>query len=109
VKREQLEHVLGAASQIADDPDVLVIGSQSVLGAIPEERLPPAATASIEADVAFFYDPGDRKADEKDYVFAAALIRSRLIDPSVVAERIETVDVLPAVRQRLRSWIASHG
>jgi hypothetical protein len=177
VKREQLEHVLRAASQIADDPDVLVIGSQSVLGAIPEERLPPAATASIEADVAFFDDPGDRKADqvdgaigelsrfhetfgyyaqgvsvstavlptgwrdrlivvenastapgrgylldphdcvvsklvagrEKDYVFAAALIQSRLIDPSVIAERIETVDVLPAVRQRLRSWIASHG
>jgi hypothetical protein len=45
MKREQLEHVLRAASQIAGDPDILVIGSQSVLGAIPEERLPPAATA----------------------------------------------------------------
>ena len=55
-----------AASQIADDSDVLVIGSQSVLGAIPEDRLPSAATASIEVDVAFFDDPDDRKADRVD-------------------------------------------
>jgi len=64
VKREQLEHVLRAAAQIAADPDVLVIGSQSVLGAIPEDALPPAATASIEVDVAFFDDPDDR--DDRD-------------------------------------------
>jgi hypothetical protein len=64
MRREQ--HVLRAASQIADDPDILVIGSQSILGAIPEDRLPPAATASIEVDVAFFDDPGDRKADQVD-------------------------------------------
>jgi hypothetical protein len=66
MKREQLEHVLREASQIADDHDVLVIGSQSVLGAIPEHRLPPTATASIEVDVAFFNDPDDRKADQVD-------------------------------------------
>jgi hypothetical protein len=66
VTREQLEHVLRAASQIADDPDVLVIGSQSVIGMIPEDRLPAAATASIEVDVAFFDDPDDRKADQVD-------------------------------------------
>jgi hypothetical protein len=66
MRRDQLEHVLRAASQITGDPDVLVIGSQSVLGAIPEEHLPPAATASIEVDVAFFDDPDDRKADQVD-------------------------------------------
>jgi len=32
MKREQLEHVLRAASHIANDPDVVVIGSQSILG-----------------------------------------------------------------------------
>jgi hypothetical protein len=174
MRREQLEHVLRAASQIANDADVLVIGSQSVLGAIPEDRLPPAATASIEVDVAFFNDSDDRKADqvdgaigelsafhetfgyyaqgvsistavlpagwrerlvvvettstapgrghlldphdcvlsklvagrEKDYAFAGALIESSLIDPAVLAERMETLDVAPALRQRLRNWIA---
>jgi hypothetical protein len=69
MRRAQLEHGLRAAAQIAADPDVLVIGSQSVLGAIPEDALPPAATASIEVDVAFFDDRDDRddrKADKVD-------------------------------------------
>ena len=177
MRREQLEHVLRAASQIADDPEVLVIGSQSVLGAIPEDLLPPAATASIEVDVAFFDDPDDRKADqvdgaigelsgfhetfgyyaqgvsvstavlptgwrerlvvvetastapsrgylldphdcvvsklvagrEKDYAFAAALIKIGLIDPAVLVERVDTLDVEPTLLQRLRSWIAYQG
>jgi hypothetical protein len=52
--REQLEHILRSACQIAGDPNVLVIGSQSILGAIPEHRLPIEATGSMEADVAFF-------------------------------------------------------
>ena len=51
MRREQLEHVLRAASQMADDPDVFVIGSQSILAAIPEDRLPREATASMEVDV----------------------------------------------------------
>jgi hypothetical protein len=174
VKREHLEHVLRATSQIAGEQEVLIIGSQSILGAFAEDQLPLAATASMEVDVAFFDDPDDRKADlvdgaigelsafhetfgyyaqgvsvstavlpdgwqerlvvvetagtapgrgylldphdcvvsklvagrDKDHSFAAALIESGLIEPSVVAERIETVDVAPRVRRRLRGWIA---
>lgn len=41
--REQLAHVLRAASRIAEDPDVLVIGSQSILGTYAEDELPQAA------------------------------------------------------------------
>lgn len=176
MRREQLEHVLRSACQIAGDPDVLVIGSQSVLGAIPEEDLPVEATASMEVDVAFFDDPDDQKADrvdgaigelslfhemygyyaqgvsvstavlptgwrdrlvvvesqstqpgrgytlephdcvvsklvagrEKDHTFAHALIRAELIKPTVVAERIEMVDIEPGVLQRLRIWIARY-
>lgn len=40
MNREHLEHLLRASSQIADDPDVLVIGSQSILGTIAEELSP---------------------------------------------------------------------
>lgn len=174
--REQLEHVLRSACQIAGDPDVLIIGSQSVLGTIPEKDLPLEATASMEVDVAFFDDPDDQKADlvdgaigelspfhemygyyaqgvsvstavlpdgwrarlivvesqstrpgrgytlephdcvvsklvagrEKDHAFAHALIQTGLINPTVIAERIEMVDVPPAVRHRLRDWIAPY-
>jgi hypothetical protein len=66
VKREQLEHVLRAASTIVGERDVLVIGSQAILGAIVDDRLPPEATTSIEADLAFFDDPADEKADQVD-------------------------------------------
>jgi len=66
VNREQLEHVLRASSTIAGDPEVLVIGSQSVLGSFAEGDLPFEATASMEADIAFFDDPADVKADRVD-------------------------------------------
>lgn len=39
MRRERLEHVPRAASQIADDPDMLIIGGQPVLGSIPEDRI----------------------------------------------------------------------
>ncbi len=38
--REQLEHILRAVSTIAGDPDVLVTGSQSVLGSFADDDLP---------------------------------------------------------------------
>jgi hypothetical protein len=176
VRREHLEHVLREASQIADDPDVVVIGSQSILAAIPEDLLPREATASMEVDVAFFNDPDNRKSDrvdgaigelssfhemngyyaqgvsvstatlprgwrdrlvlvesssthpgrgyaldphdcvvsklvagrEKDHAFAGALIESRLIDPAIVAARIDTLEVDPRVMERLRRWIGMY-
>jgi hypothetical protein len=43
---------------------------------------------------------------EKDQAFAHALIRAGLINPAVVAERIEMVEVHPLVLKRLRDWIA---
>jgi hypothetical protein len=45
---------------------------------------------------------------EKDLAFAHALIRAGLINPAVVAERIEMVDVHPVVLKRLRDWIAMY-
>lgn len=64
--RDQLEHVLRAASAIVSERDVLVIGSQAILGSIPDEQLPIEATTSIEADLAFLDDPADEKADQID-------------------------------------------
>ena len=66
MKRHQLEHVLRAASRITDESDILVIGSQSILGSVPDEQLPPEASASIEVDVTFFNDPDDAKSDSGD-------------------------------------------
>ena len=64
--REQLAHVLRTVSQLTGSPDVLVIGSQSILGSYPEDQLPPEATGSMEVDTAFLADPGDAMADLVD-------------------------------------------
>lgn len=64
--REQLAHVLRAVSRTAEDPDVLVIGSQSILGSYSEDELPPEATGSMEVGTAFFSDPDETKSDLVD-------------------------------------------
>jgi hypothetical protein len=47
--RSELEHLIRAAGSIADDPEIVVIGSQSVLGQYPEA--PVVLLASMEADL----------------------------------------------------------
>ena len=54
MNREQLAHVLRAASRIVADPAMLVIGNQSLLASYDEQDLPPEATASMEVDLAYF-------------------------------------------------------
>lgn len=66
MNREQLEHVLRAASRITGERDVIVLGSQSVLGSAPEDELPDEAVTSIEVDLSFFDDPDLAKADRVD-------------------------------------------
>jgi hypothetical protein len=63
---DQLAHVLRTVARIAGDRDILVIGSQSILGSYPEDVLPARATGSVEVDTAFFADPDGAKADVVD-------------------------------------------
>jgi hypothetical protein len=47
--REQLEHVIRAAASIADDDELVIVGSQAVLGQFPDA--PAALLVSNEADL----------------------------------------------------------
>lgn len=49
MNRKQLEHIIRAACTVADDDELIVIGSQSVLGQYPSP--PEELTHSLEADV----------------------------------------------------------
>jgi hypothetical protein len=49
VTRAQLEHIIRAAGTIADDDDLIVIGSQAILGQFPDA--PAELLVSNEADV----------------------------------------------------------
>lgn len=64
--REELAHILRAAARIADDPHILVIGSQAILAAYSEDVLPAPSWMSMEADIAFLDDPDAVKADLVD-------------------------------------------
>ncbi len=66
MRRDQLEHILRAASRLTNEREFLVIGSQAILGSFSEDRLPPAAVRSMEADIAVFDDPDETKADKID-------------------------------------------
>jgi len=66
VNREELEHILRAAAKTAGDPEVLELGSQSILGSHAADELPDTAHASIEADVTFFEDYDNDKSDQVD-------------------------------------------
>jgi hypothetical protein len=66
VRRSELAHVLRAAARIVDDPNILVIGSQAILGTYSEDELPQDAWMSVEADLAFLEDLDARKADAVD-------------------------------------------
>lgn len=49
MKRSELEHIIRAAGSIADDSEIVVIGSQAILGQFP--NAPAALLASAEAAV----------------------------------------------------------
>jgi len=66
MKRAELEHLLRAASAITERRDVLVLGSQAILGTYDEDELPNAAILSVEADLAFLDDPDQSISDLVD-------------------------------------------
>jgi hypothetical protein len=49
VTRSQLEHVVRAAAAITDDDQIVIVGSQAILGQYPDA--PQSLLVSIEADV----------------------------------------------------------
>jgi uncharacterized nucleotidyltransferase DUF6036 len=51
MRRDQLEHAIRTACQIIGRPEVIVVGSQAILGTFREDELPARATMSSEVDI----------------------------------------------------------
>ncbi|MDJ0699132.1 MAG: DUF6036 family nucleotidyltransferase [Woeseiaceae bacterium] len=62
MKRSELEHIIRASGAIADDDEIIIIGSQAILGQFPDA--PVQLLVSMEADIYPKSDP--RKADLVD-------------------------------------------
>ena len=56
MKRSELEHLIRAAGRIAGEREIVVIGSQAVLGQFPDA--PMALLRSMEADLYPRNEPG---------------------------------------------------
>ncbi len=55
MKRNELEHIIRAAAAITDQYEIMIVGSQSILGAVP--NAPEALLMSMEADVYPLHQP----------------------------------------------------
>jgi hypothetical protein len=72
MRRDQLEHAIRTACQIIQKPDVIVVGSQAILGTYDESQLPPEATMSIEVDILPIADTNEETAHLADLIEGVA-------------------------------------
>jgi hypothetical protein len=72
MRRDQLEHAIRTACQIIGKSEVIVVGSQSILGTFREEQLPASATMSAEIDILPIADDNDEVARLADRIEGVA-------------------------------------
>lgn len=72
MRRDQLEHAIRTACQIIGQREVIVVGSQSILGTFREDQLPNAATMSVEVDILPVADNNDETARLADLIEGVA-------------------------------------
>lgn len=72
MRRDQLEHAIRAACQITNQLEVIVVGSQAILGSYPEYELPMLATRSLEVDVLPITDDNNETIRLADLIVGVA-------------------------------------
>ncbi|MEX5302646.1 DUF6036 family nucleotidyltransferase [Kocuria sabuli] len=70
--RYQLEHAIRAACSIIRRDQVIIVGSQSILGSLHEDELPDQATMSTEVDILPIDDDPQTVLDLSDELSAVA-------------------------------------
>lgn len=56
MRRHEFDHVISAAAEVCEEREIVVIGSQAILGSVEEP--PPSMLVSMEADVYPLGNPG---------------------------------------------------
>jgi hypothetical protein len=72
MRRDQLEHAIRTACQIIERPEVIVVGSQAILGTFREDELPAQATMSSEIDILPIADSNEETAQLADRIEGVA-------------------------------------
>jgi hypothetical protein len=169
MRRSELEHVIRAASAITNEYEIMIVGSQSLLGAVPhpsallaesmeadvypvhrpeladlidgamgegspfhdcfgyyaqgvgpetavlpkawEARVVRIQNANTDLKVGLCLEPHDLAASklaagrEKDWVFVAEMIASKIVQPELLSERLASLPVPQSQRDRLCAWV----
>jgi hypothetical protein len=72
MRRDQLEHAIRTACQIIGKQEVIVVGSQSILGTFRQDQLPTEATMSVEIDILPIADDNTETARLADLIEGVA-------------------------------------
>jgi len=72
MRRDQLEHAIRTACQVIGRPEVIVVGSQAILGTFREDELPSRATMSVEVDILPIADSNEETAQLADCIEVVA-------------------------------------
>jgi hypothetical protein len=72
MRRDQLEHAIRTACQIIGRPEVIVVGSQAILGTFREDELPRQATMSGEIDILPIAESNEETAQLADRIEGVA-------------------------------------
>jgi hypothetical protein len=72
MRRDQMEHAIRAACQIIGRQEVIVVGSQAILGTFLEDELPRQATMSAEIDILPIADSAEEIAQLADSIEGVA-------------------------------------
>lgn len=72
MRRDQLEHAIRTSCQIIQHSEVIIVGSQAILGTYDESLLPAAATMSIEVDILPIADTNAETARLADLIEGVA-------------------------------------
>lgn len=95
MRRDQLEHAIRTACQIIGRREVIVVGSQSILGTFREDQLPAAATMSAEVDILPIADDNDETARLADLIEGVAGSSPRSRNSTASASMASTLRHLP--------------
>ncbi len=171
MRRQDLEHIIRAASGISGERELVIVGTASLLGAVPdppeelarsrdvdlyplrkpeladlidgsigeqspfeerfgcyaqgvsprtatlpagwERRLVKVQNDNTHQNIGYCLEPHDLAASklaagrEKDRDFVRAMLRHRVVEGRVLEERIETLPLAPADRERLAQWLSA--
>ncbi len=72
MRRDQLERAIRTACQIIQQSEVIIVGSQAILGTYDQDELPAAATMSIEVDILPVADSNEETARLADLIEGVA-------------------------------------